>query len=88
MKKTHLTIKVLAEITIISALAFTLDIVQSFINKGFFVNGGSIGIAMLPILLLSYRRGFWAGLTSGLILSILQMLGGIYVINGEWYLTN
>ena len=86
MKKTHVAIKVIAEITIIGALAFTLDIVQGFICKGIFVNGGSIGIAMLPILLLSYRRGFWAGLVSGLILSILQMLGGIYVINGAWYL--
>lgn len=86
MKKTHVAIKVIAEITIISALAFTLDIIQGFLSKGIFVNGGSIGIAMLPILLLSYRRGFWAGLVSGLILSVLQMLGGIYVINGAWYL--
>lgn len=88
MKKTHGTIKMIAEITIISALAYALDLVQGFICQSFFVNGGSIGIAMLPILFISYRRGFLAGLISGLMLSVLQMIasGGLYVISGAWYL--
>ena len=76
------TLKIIAEITIMSALAFTLDYAQGLITGGLFPNGGSIGIAMLPILFLSYRRGFLSGLICGLVVSVLQMIPGIYVIPG------
>lgn len=36
---------------------------------------------MVPILLISYRRGLFPGILCGLIVSLVQMLGGIYVIN-------
>lgn len=82
MKKNFST-KVLAEVAIFAALAFALDALQSGIFKGIFVNGGSIGFAMLPIFIISYRRGLIPGLLCGLILSIVQMLGGIYIIQGK-----
>lgn len=75
-------LRIIAEITIMSALAFTLDYAQGLITGGLFPNGGSIGIAMLPILFISYRRGFVSGLICGLVVSVLQMIPGIYVIPG------
>ena len=83
MKFNH---KIIAEIAIMGALAFALDFIQGPITRGLFPNGGSIGIAMLPILILSFRRGFIYGFLAGLILSFLQMLGGIYLSADQWYM--
>ena len=74
--KLKMTLTVIAEITIMSALAFTLDYVQGIITGGLFPNGGSIGIAMLPILFIGYRRGIIAGVVTGLLVSVLQMIPG------------
>ncbi|MDE7161647.1 MAG: energy-coupled thiamine transporter ThiT, partial [Anaeroplasmataceae bacterium] len=71
----------LAEVAIFAALAFALDALQAGIWRGVFVSGGSIGFAMLPIFLISYRRGLLPGILCGGIVSLVQMLGGIYVIN-------
>lgn len=78
--------KLIAEIAIMAALAFALDFIQGPITRGLFPNGGSIGIAMLPILILSYRRGFIYGFLAGLILSFIQMLGGVYLSADQWYM--
>lgn len=83
MKQKKFSTKVLAEIAIFAALAFALDALQGGIFRGVFPNGGSIGFAMLPIFIISYRRGLIAGLLCGLILSLIQMLGGIYIIQGK-----
>ena len=80
-----LTARGIAEIAIMTAIALSLDFLQSGLWKGFFVNGGSIGLSMIPLLILCYRRGFVAGLISGFILSFLQMLGGVYAIASTWY---
>ena len=85
MNTNKITVKVLAEIAIFSALALALDFLQSGYSKGLFINGGSIGIAMVPVFIIAYRRGLVAGLISGFIVSILQMLGGIYVVTGATY---
>ena len=74
--KAKMTLRIIAEITIMSALAFTLDYVQGIITGGLFPNGGSIGIAMLPILFIAYRRGIIAGVVTGLLVSVLQMIPG------------
>ena len=79
MKK--FSVKVLCEIAIFAAIGFVLDVLQSGIWKGAFINGGSIGFAMLPVFIISYRRGLVPGILCGLLLSLVQMLGGIYVIN-------
>lgn len=79
MKKFN--VRVLAEIAIFAAIGFVLDVLQGGIWKSAFPNGGSIGFAMIPVFIICYRRGFVPGILCGLILSIVQMLGGIYVIN-------
>lgn len=80
MKK-KFNVRVMAEVAIFAAIAFVLDVLQGGIWRGAFVNGGSIGIAMVPVFLIAYRRGLLAGLLCGFILSIVQMLGGVYIIN-------
>lgn len=83
MKKEKFTTRVLAEVAIFAALAFALDVLQAGIWRGVFASGGSIGFAMLPVFVISYRRGLLPGILCGLILSLVQMLGGIYVINAS-----
>ena len=83
MKTKQISTRVLAEIALFAALAFALDALQGGIFKGIFVNGGSIGFAMVPIFIISYRRGLIPGILCGLILSIIQMLGGVYIIQGK-----
>ena len=88
MKKSKLNVinvRVLAEIAIFAALAFVLDVLQSGYSRGLFANGGSIGIAMVPIFVISYRRGLVPGIICGFIVSLVQMLGGIYAINSANY---
>ncbi len=75
--------KVLAEIAIFAAIAFALDALQAGIWRGVWLSGGSIGFAMVPIFIIAYRRGFLPGFLCGFIVSIIQMLGGVYAINGS-----
>lgn len=84
MKKSIST-KAITEIAILSAIAYVLDALQGGLWRGVFPNGGSIGFAMLPILIISYRRGFKSGLICGFILSFIQMLSGVYAIANTWY---
>lgn len=85
MKEKKFTVSVITEIAVFAAIAFALDLLAGGIWRFAFVNGGSISIAMLPILFVTYRRGLLPGLVCGLIVSLLQMLGGLYVIAGAWY---
>ncbi len=78
-------VRVLAEIAIFAALGFALDALQGGYSRGLFPSGGSIGFAMLPIFIIGYRRGFVPGILCGLVLSLVQMLSGIYVISGASY---
>ena len=79
------SIRVLAEVAIFAAIAFALDLIQSSLFGKVWVNGGSIGIAMVPIFVIAYRRGLLAGLLCGFIVSIVQMLGGVYVFQGKTF---
>lgn len=79
--KQKFNVKVMAEVAVFAAIAFALDALQGGIWKSAFPNGGSIGLAMVPIFIISYRRGLLPGLLCAFILSVVQMLGGIYIIN-------
>ena len=78
--KEKFSTRVLAEIAIFAAIGFALDALQSGIFKGVWPNGGSIGFAMVPVFVIAYRRGLLPGLLCGLVLSLIQMLGGIYIL--------
>ena len=57
MKRTN-TIRTITEVGMFAALGFVFDELQGILSKGIFVNGGSIGIAMIAVLSIGYRRGF------------------------------
>ena len=85
MKTNKFTTRVLAEVAILTAIAFALDALQGGLFRGLWPNGGSFGIAMVPILILCYRRGFLAGLLGGIGVSVIQCLGGVYAIADTWW---
>ena len=87
MNKNDELVRTVAEAAIMAALAFVLDLLQGVIFDAipFFANGGSVGIAMLPIIILAVRRGPVVGFLAGLVTGILQMLGGVYAISSDWY---
>lgn len=74
---------IIAEISIFAAIGFVLDFIQSSLSKTIFPYGGSIGFAMVPVIVISFRRGLLPGVLTGLILSVIQMLGGVYVISSD-----
>lgn len=81
MNKNKLTVKVIVEIAILTAIAFILDYLQGIICDliPLWPNGGSVGIAMVPIFILSIRRGFIPGMIGGLILGLLDMIDGVWI---------
>lgn len=83
MKTKKFSIRVLAEIAIFAAIAYVLDLFQGIWFKGVWPNGGSVGIAMVPIFVIAYRRGLLPGLLCGLIVGTVQMSGGVYAVTGK-----
>ncbi|MFA6627957.1 MAG: energy-coupled thiamine transporter ThiT [Bacilli bacterium] len=66
----------MAEIAILSALSLTLDYVSALIGGALWPQGGSISIAMVPIMIVSYRWGIKSGVTCGLIVGTIQLFWG------------
>lgn len=75
-------VRIMAEIAIMSALGIVLDLTSAFIGRFIWAAGGSIGIQMLPVFIIAYRRGLKEGLLTGLI------IGSIQVIMPNAYLLN
>ena len=65
------------EIAIFASVGLVLDQISFKIVP----NGGSISLVMLPIVLMAIRWGIVAGLTTGLLLGIMQMMFGGYIIH-------
>ncbi|HEY8444907.1 MAG TPA: energy-coupled thiamine transporter ThiT [Bacilli bacterium] len=86
MKTKNRTVLVMTEISILSALSLALDALASATSGFFFPDGGSIGIAMIPIMVISFRRGIVAGLTSGFIVGMIQVLWGGHFLEFTQYI--
>ena len=67
-------IRTLVECALMVALAIVLDLIP--MPK--WPNGGSLSIAAVPIIFISYRHGLLWGLSSGLVYSVVQMITGFY----------
>lgn len=65
---------VLTEIAILTALALALDAVAYFYSFTLFPNGGSISLAMLPIIVVALRRGVVPGIVTGILVGALQTI--------------
>ena len=79
-KKKISPVALMCEIGIMAAVGFVLDELAGAMFKGVFVNGGSIGIAMVAIILMCYRRGPLAGFVVGLIMGLFDLMTGPYMI--------
>ena len=73
-KSTDSGIRTLVECALMVALAIVLDLIP--MPK--WPNGGSLSIAAVPIIFISYRHGLLWGLSSGLVYSVVQMITGFY----------
>ena len=74
-------VRTLCEIGIFAALGFVFDELQGIFFGSVFPNGGSIGFAMIAVLIVSYRRGFLPGLLTGLVMGLFDIATKAYVIH-------
>lgn len=61
---------VMAEIAIMASLGIILDYLSQFISLP---NGGSIGLQMIPIFVIAFRRGLKEGLITGFMIGFIQI---------------
>lgn len=73
MNKTSNSIRIICEVGIFAAIGYVLDELQGIISKGLFINGGSIGFAMIAVLIIAYRRGWLPAILTGLIIGGLDL---------------
>jgi len=88
MKKQNsiFSVRVMCEVAIFAAIGYVLDFLQGAYSDFFLPNGGSLGIAMLPIFIVAYRRGFLPALLTGIVMALLDIFDGFYVLSTSWYL--
>ena len=79
MKNVSVT-RIICEIGIFAAIGFVLDEIQGAIAFSF-PQGGSIGFAMIAVLILAYRRGFIPAILAGLIMGLLDIATKAYIIH-------
>ena len=78
--RVHRTVQTMAEVGIMAAVGFILDLIASVAFKGVFPNGGSISIAMICVLAIAFRRGPIAALGVGFIMGAFDLMKGPYAI--------
>lgn len=61
----------MVEIAIFAALGFVLDFIAVRMPQG-----GSVSLVMIPIVLMAFRRGIGAGVITGLLVGLLQIVTG------------
>ena len=81
MKNTTNIVRTICEIGIFAALGFVFDELQGAIFGSVFPSGGSIGFAMIAVLIVAFRRGGLAGLLTGLIMGLFDIATKAYVIH-------
>src|SRR5690606_17588295 len=67
----------MVEIAIFAAIGLVLDQV----SFKMWAQGGSISFVMVPIMLMAIRWGLTAGLATGLLIGIMQMMFGAYIVH-------
>ena len=78
-------ILIIAEIAIFAAIGLVLDLLATFYS-GYFPFGGSISMAMIPIIIISFRRGAIVGVLCGVIVGLVSMsYTPVYSIADTWY---
>lgn len=80
MKNTKETIRTIVEVGLFAAIGFVLDEIQGIVFASVFTAGGSIGFAMVAVLIIAYRRGWLPAFCVGLIMGILDLVTKAYII--------
>ena len=70
----------MVEVAIFTAIAFLLDLLSGLLMKSIWPQGGSISIAMVPIVLMAFRWGLKGGLWTGFLLGSIQLANGFATI--------
>ena len=81
MKNTTNLVRTICEVGIFAALGFVFDELQGIFFGSVFPNGGSIGFAMIAVLIVAYRRGFLPGVLTGLVMGLFDIATKAYVIH-------
>jgi len=81
--KNHQKVVSVIEVGFFVAIAVVLDLVFGFFFEMPF--GGSIGIAMLPIFIVSFRRGWKNGLLAGAAYGLIQTMIKVYFLSLSQY---
>jgi len=68
----------IAEIAIMASLAVILDLMTIL---RFWPQGGSVSLAMVPILIMAFRRGVKAGVLTGLIFGTINMMYNSFIVH-------
>ena len=74
-----------AEVAIFSAIGFVLDLLAGLYSGYLFPFGGSLSLALIPVVVLSFRRGPVAGVLCGLIIGMLDLVDGVPPFTDTWY---
>jgi thiamine transporter len=69
---------IMSEIAIMAALAFVLDLMTLL---RFWPQGGNVSLAMVPLLLIAFRRGWKVGVATGFVFGLLNMTVNPYIVN-------
>ena len=80
MERSSNTIRTIVEVGIFAAIGFVLDEIQGIAFASVFTAGGSIGIAMVAVLIVAYRRGWLPAICTGLIMGLLDLITKAYLI--------
>lgn len=80
-KTSSQTIRTICEVGIFAALGYVIDELQGIISKSVFINGGSIGFAMIAVLIISYRRGWLPAMLTGFIMGALDIATSAYILH-------
>lgn len=75
------SIRTISEIGIFAALGFVFDEFQGVFSKGVFINGGSIGFAMIAVLIIAFRRGWLPAVLVGLIMGLFDIATSAYILH-------
>ena len=81
MNRTQNVIRSISEVGLFAAIGYVLDELQGVIGKGLFVNGGSIGFAMIAVIIVGIRRGWLPAVLCGLIIGLFDFSTGPYIIH-------
>ena len=81
MNKTSNYIRTICEIGMFAAIGFVLDELQGILSKGLFINGGSIGFAMIAVIIIGFRRGWLPAILTGLIMGLFDIATSAYIIH-------